>query len=99
MEERSAAAFGNDGSEEEEELFEEGYEGDLVLTVRHGDLIPPQPHLHAVGTRRQKTLAGERLLLPARCKDKNCWKSSNSLKNNKIRHTNVCRTDQNVETK
>ena len=73
MEERSAAAFGNDGSEEEEELFEEGYEGDLVLTVRHGDLIPPQPHLHAVGTRRQKTLAGERLLLPARCKDKNCW--------------------------
>ena len=71
MEERSAATLGGEADSSEEEGFDEGYAvQDILLTVRKEEHLLPPPDLQV--TRRQKVLAGERLLLPPRCSDKGC---------------------------
>ena len=71
MEERSAAAYGGEGSSEDEDLFGEGYEaGELALVVQQDDLQTPLPRLEM--TRNRKRLAGEGMSLPVRCKNKSC---------------------------
>ena len=71
MEERSAATLGGEADSSEEEGFDEGYAvQDILLTVRKEEHLLPPPDLQV--TRRQKVLAGERLLLPPRCNDKGC---------------------------
>ena len=71
MEERSAAAYGGEGSSEDEDLFGEGYEaGELALVVQQDDLQTPLPRLEM--TRNRKRMAGEGMSLPVRCKNKSC---------------------------
>ena len=71
MEERSAAAYGGEGSSEDEDLFGEGYEaGELALVVQQDDLQTTLPRLEM--TRNRKRMAGEGMSLPVRCKSKSC---------------------------
>ena len=71
MEERSAANLGGTESDVEDDDFGEGYEVEqLLMEVRGEDLQPTPPVLQV--TRRQKILAGETVLIPKRCQEKDC---------------------------
>ena len=77
MEQRSAAAFGESPSSDEEDDFGEGYEaGARLLTVREDDLQQDQPKLRV--TRGQRRLAGD-LEITAKCKKKMVWKTRELL--------------------
>ena len=71
MEERSAAAYGEEGSSDEGD-FGEGYEAEeLVLSVQQDDLQHGEPRLQV--TRGQRRQAGEMLVIEAPlCKQKDC---------------------------